>query len=156
MNAPGAARGKRLATSPQPRLSTERLLRTLDLSHLLVRRLDGTILFCTPGIARLYGWPQEEMDGKCSHSLLKTEFPRPLPEINERLLAMGYWSGELRHVRRDGSGLSVASHWSLQCGDTGQALSVVEVNSEISDWNRRGNIARFSAKRTPCYFAGAT
>jgi hypothetical protein len=36
---------KRLATSPQRRLSTEQLLRTLDLSHLLARRLDGTTLY---------------------------------------------------------------------------------------------------------------
>ena len=132
MNAPGAARGKRLATSPHPRLTTEQLLRTLDLSHLLVRRLDGTILFCTPGIAMLYGWPQDEMLGKCSHSLLKTEFPQPLNEINERLLAMRCWSGELTHVRRDGSRLSVASHWSLQSDDTGQSFWVVEVSNEIT------------------------
>ncbi len=117
---------------PEQRLAAEDLLQVLNLAPTMVRRLDGTILFCSAGICKLYGWQLEEMLGKCSHTLLRTEFPTSVEEIDRRLLSEGRWAGELKHVCRDGSTVWVASYWALQRDQHGDPVLVLEVNNDIT------------------------
>src|SRR5271165_851695 len=131
MDATGAKSG-RAGSIPEQRLTSEDLRQILDLAPTMVRKLDGTILFCTAGICQLYGWQLEEMLGKRSHTLLRTEFPSPLDEIDRHLLNHGSWAGDLKHVRRDGSYVWVASYWVLQRDRQGDPVSVLEVNNDIS------------------------
>jgi PAS domain S-box-containing protein len=91
----------------------ERLAAALDLAEVAVRRLDGTILHWSRGMRDLYGFAPEEAVGRVSHDLLRTEFPAPLPRINEALLRDGRWRGELVHRAQDGSRMVVASRWRL-------------------------------------------
>ena len=132
MSASGAGRGQKVTGDTQAYFTPEELFRTFDLSQMMVRRIDGTILFCTTGTSELYGWPQKEMLGKSSHLLLQTEFPTPLEAINRHLLKHGWWTGELKHVRQDGTSIWVASHWALQTDKDGDPSIVWEVNSEIT------------------------
>ena len=132
MNFSGAAEDKRPLNAIFRGLNPEELFLTFDLSQTIVRRLDGTIVFCTAGICRLYGWAKEEMVGRVSHELLQTEFPAPLEEIENDLLKHGGWTGELKHVRRDGSNIWVASHWALQTDQYGDPTWVVEVNNDLT------------------------
>jgi two-component system, cell cycle sensor histidine kinase and response regulator CckA len=110
----------------------EELSQVLDLAHILVRKLDGTILFCTTGVSRLYGWSCEEMLGKPSHELLATEFPEPLEQINAELIAKGQWSGELNHRTCEGGRIWVASHWALHRDEAGDPAAVIEINNDIT------------------------
>lgn len=80
---------------------------------------------------QLYGWTRDEAVGACSHDLLQTEFPQPLDQINGILIKSGEWEGELRHTRKDGSGLVVASHWAVHA-PPGQEPTVIEVNNDIT------------------------
>ena len=59
----------------------------LDLAHdaIMVLRMDGKIRFWNRGAQEIYGWTREEAEGKLSHALLQTQFPRPLEEIDEWL-----------------------------------------------------------------------
>jgi len=108
----------------------------LDLAHVMIRSVDGTIWLWTRGMERLYGYTREQAVGQISHRLLGTAFPRPRGEIDAELLGRGQWSGELVHRRRDGAAVTVASHWSLSRDDRGRPIAVTEVNNDITEQKR--------------------
>ena len=103
----------------------------LNLSHAMVREADGRIITWTDGMARLYGWTREQAEGRLSHELLQTRFPRPLEEINVQLLRDGRWEGELTHVRPDGAEVAVASFWVVHRDAAGK-VCVLEVNNDMT------------------------
>ena len=109
--------------------------RLLDLAQdaIIDRHLDGSIIFWNLGAQKTYGWSKNEAVGKATHTLLRTEFPEPLDEIERQLLNRGWWEGELVHTRRDGVRISVASTWVLQRGDQGQPVYILETNRDITE-----------------------
>lgn len=106
----------------------------LDVEHdaLLVRALDGTIRFWNKGAEYLYGWESRDTLGKRSHNLLQTIFPQPLETIEEELAHKGYWEGDLVHIRRDGSRMTVKSRWEMQYDDRENFGTVIEINTVYS------------------------
>ena len=106
----------------------------LDLAPdaILVRTLDGQIVFWNHGAEALYGWSRAEATGRIVPDLLRTQFPRPWPEIRAELLEHGHWEGELVHTRRDGSSIIVSSRWAMQLADLEHAQSVLEINTDIT------------------------
>jgi PAS domain S-box-containing protein len=108
------------------------LAAALDRTQSLVRGKDGIIRHWSLGAETMYGWSKEEAVGRRSHELLGTEFPRPLAEIEDELWRNGSWSGELKHRRRDGGELWVASHWILGRNSGDGLESIVEVNNDIT------------------------
>ncbi len=116
------------ARSPSGRAFT----RAFDLTHAIVRDLDGRICFWSSSMEHLYGWSRAEALGRISHDLLKTEFPTSLDEINAELVSKGYWLGELRHRARDGRTIAVSSRWVLDRDEAGSATWVIEVDNDIS------------------------
>jgi PAS domain S-box-containing protein len=107
--------------------------RILDLAPVLIRDIGSRIVFWNTGAELMYGWTSEEALEKISYSLMKTEFPRPMEEIKARLLARGYWEGELVHTRKNGERLVVASHWVLHRDEEGKPKAVLEVNNDITE-----------------------
>lgn len=107
-----------------------RLADLLELSYepMLVWRLDGPIEFWNAGAERLYGFAADEAVGHGSHALLQTKFPTEFVELRSRLRNEGHWSGELRHVCRDGREVVVDSRMQLFGGDT-----VLEVNRDVTE-----------------------
>jgi PAS domain S-box-containing protein len=108
----------------------------LDLAPVLIRDLNGRIIFWNKGAEQMYGWTSEEALEKITHVLFKTEFPRPLEEIKARVLARGHWEGELTHTTRDGNRIVVASHWVLHKDADGKPKAILEVNNDITDRRR--------------------
>jgi PAS domain S-box-containing protein len=106
---------------------------TISADALMVRNLDGTIRYWSGGAKKLYGWEPSEVLGTTSHQLLKTVFPVPLEVIEEELRAKGRWEGQLIHVRRDGSRVTVASRWDLEQKpySQGRANMVIETKGPI-------------------------
>jgi PAS domain S-box-containing protein len=98
---------------------------------IFIRDSQDRITYWNEGAQRLYGWNKAEALGHVTHALLHTQFPRPLDEIQQRLRAEGCWKGELKHTRRDGSLLTVASYWTLQ-RDARLSPSVLEINYDIT------------------------
>jgi PAS domain S-box-containing protein len=99
---------------------------------ILVRTMDGHVVFWNRGAETLYGWARDEATGRIVHELLRTRFPRPLPELQAELLQHGFWEGELVHTRRDGSTLIVSSRWAVQAANGEQPQSVLEINTDIT------------------------
>jgi PAS domain S-box-containing protein len=107
----------------------------LDLTHdtVFVRDMKDVITYWNRGAQELYGWSSEEAVGKVSHDLTRTIFPEPLDDINTKLLRTGRWEGELVHATRDGTRVTVASRWSLQRDERGNATAILETNNNITE-----------------------
>jgi PAS domain S-box-containing protein len=120
---------KMAAVSQLPAMPTRRE-NILSKDAVMIRNLDGTIRYWSGGAQKLYGWAAQDALGVTSHRLLETVFPAPLEAIEEELRAKGYWEGQLIHKRRDGSKITVTSHWDLQENPTSQdqSITVIEVN----------------------------
>jgi len=110
----------------------------LDLAHdaIMVRDLDGRIIFWNQGAAERYGWSKQEAFGRSSHQLLQTNFPQPLEQIMAALQREGFWEGELEHSRRNAERIVVASRWVLQRRSSDQSQTVMEINNEITERKR--------------------
>ena len=97
---------------------------------------DSMIIYWNPGAAELYQYSAEEAIGRSSHSLLKTVFPAPLDELRKTLFETGQWSGELIQERRDGSHVTVASHWAVHRDENDEPVAILEVNTDITERKR--------------------
>lgn len=107
----------------------------LDLAHdaILVRDLEGRILFWNRGAETMYGWPAEQALGKICFQLLRTEFPQPINEIDVQVLEQGHWEGELIHYTRDGVSVSVASRLALQRDIDGAPMRILIITNDITE-----------------------
>jgi hypothetical protein len=56
--------------------------------------------------------------------------------IDATLLRDGRWEGELVHALRSGAQIVVASRQALQRDDSGRAVAILEINTDISDRKR--------------------
>jgi len=108
----------------------ERLASLLTLSSeaMLVWHLDEGIEFWNAGAERLYGFTSEEAVGRTSHALLQTKFPVEFIELITRLRNERHWSGELRHICKDGHEVIVESRLQLLSDGT-----VIEVNRDVTE-----------------------
>ena len=107
--------------------------RILDLAPVVIRDLSGRIIFWNAGAEQMYGWKIAEALDKLIHTLLQTEFPRPLEEIKARLYAHNHWEGELVHTRKDGASIVVASHWVLHRDEQDKPKAILEINNDITE-----------------------
>jgi len=98
---------------------------------MMIRTMEGRINSWDRGAAELYGWKEEEAIGKISHDLLRTQFPKPLEEIESELVRNGRWEGKLVHRTRDGARVVVRSQWALNFEEGSEA--VVEINTPAGD-----------------------
>jgi PAS domain S-box-containing protein len=114
---PGSERAERLAS-----------LLTLSYEPMLVWQLNGPIEFWNTGAGRLYGFAPEEAVGRSSHALLQTRFPVEFTELISQLQNRRYWSGELRHICKDGREVIVESRQQLLSDGT-----VIEVNRDVTE-----------------------
>jgi PAS domain S-box-containing protein len=118
------------------RYRTEVVLRQhaslLDIAPVLVRDMDDRIVFWSTGLAKLYKFSREEAEGHISHDLLKTVFPEPLKEIQQKLNSAGIWEGELLHRDREGNQVVVNSQWVLSRDSHGSPMRILELNADIT------------------------
>jgi PAS domain S-box-containing protein len=129
----------------------------LDLTHdtIFVRDMNDVIRYWNRGAEELYGWSPDEAMGQVSHRLTQTIFSAPLDEINATLFQTGRWEGELRHSRRDGSQVIVASRWSLQRDSSGTPIAILESNNDITPRKRAEAELRDSERRHRHIFQAA-
>jgi len=111
-------------------------LLNLTSDAILTRELDGTIRFWNDGAQRMYGFTKEEAVGRVSHELLMTQFPMPKDDIAGEVMTVGHWEGELTHTTRDARLVTVASRWRLKPASKGHQPSILETNTDVTEWRR--------------------
>jgi PAS domain S-box-containing protein len=115
-------------TSTRELAERARLL-DLSLDAIIVRDLSDHIRWWNKGAEKLYGWTDQEVSGKNLHSLLQTEFPKPLEEIVAQLHSEGQFSGEVVQIARDGRRIPSLCHWVLDFGTESILASYTDITA---------------------------
>lgn len=111
------------------------LVNVLDLATdaIIVCDLERTILFWNQGATRLYGWTADEALDKKAHEIFHIETDAVL-KCMSGLLGKGDWSGEMKHLRKDGSPALVTSRWTLvRDEDSSEPKSILLINTDITE-----------------------
>jgi two-component system CheB/CheR fusion protein len=104
----------------------------LNLVPVLVLDSQRRITLWNAACQRVYGYSAEEAIGQIAHNLLSTEFPCGRADIDAQLERSGSWEGELTHVCKDGTRLTVASHWILHRRRPEQPPVILEMDTDIT------------------------
>jgi PAS domain S-box-containing protein len=123
-------------------------IQLLDNIHdaVILRDMEGAIIFWNRGAEEMYGWTQAEALGLKAEVLLQTQFPQPIEEITAELLLNDRWEGELVKSRRDGSSAVMSSRWVLLRSAQGEPLAIFQINSDITQRNLAEERQNFLAK----------
>ena len=106
----------------------------LEVAHdaIIIRDLQSRIRYWNHGAQETYGWTSEEALGKATHSFLQTKFPISLQAVDEQLVNVGTWEGELAHTTRDGQRIVALSRQVLRRDETGKPSAILEINRDIT------------------------
>lgn len=103
---------------------------------ILVRSMNGQILFWNKGAETLYGWSSEDAIGQDADQLLYQDELKDSKEIHQCLMCEGSWKGERKQVTRAGQSITVMSRWSLVTDEKGHPNAVLTVNTDITQSKR--------------------
>ena len=96
--------------------------------------MSSRISYWNHGAERLYGWSAQEAMGKRFGELLCDEQAH-YETAFAHTLTDGEWSGELAHVRRDGSKVDTDTRWTLLAPDAvpGACQKILVIGTDISE-----------------------
>jgi PAS domain S-box-containing protein len=122
------------ARAAQARLEWQAGLLEQTHDAVLVWELEGRLVYWNRAAELLYGWPRDEVLGKRSHELLRSNPAEAdsMSVVETLLRQRGEWSGELRQWTRDGKALTVESRQVVLAAQSGPAL-ILESNRDITD-----------------------
>jgi two-component system cell cycle sensor histidine kinase/response regulator CckA len=103
---------------------------------ILVRDLEGHILFWNKSAERIYGWSADEVRGMNADNLLNQAPSPQLEEANRALAEKGEWTGEVQQITRACNKILVESRWTLVRDAKGRPKSILVVNSDITEKKR--------------------
>jgi PAS domain S-box-containing protein len=95
---------------------------------IIVRNMNGVLLFWNSGAEALYGWRREEVLGKSIHQILHTKFPKGSNDVDTALAQTGKWNGNLTQLTRDRQEVTVACRKALKAGGN----AILEINRDIT------------------------
>jgi PAS domain S-box-containing protein len=95
---------------------------------IIVRDMNGVLLYWNSGAEALYGWRREEVSGKSIHQVLQTRFPNGLSDVENALAQTGKWNGNLTQFTRGGQEVTVACRKALKTGGN----AILEINRDIT------------------------
>jgi two-component system cell cycle sensor histidine kinase/response regulator CckA len=138
---PAVQRALRLADEVRKRKDAERRIHEqaalLDKAQdaIVVNDTAGHVKYWNDSAARIFGWSASEASGRDVAELLRAERPQ-LQEAWRRVLESDEWNGEMRLINKAGVDVLVASRWSLVRDADGQPLSVLTINTDITERKR--------------------
>lgn len=102
----------------------------LDLATeaIMVRDLQGRVLFWNTGAETLYGWSREEAVGQDMHNLLQTVFPTARDLIENALNETRVWQGNLVQKTRSGAEVVVSCRKTMNH----EGNAILEVSRDIT------------------------
>ena len=99
---------------------------------ILVRDINGKILFWNKGAEILYGWSREEALGRNVAELYYSDSKR-FEEINGLTISRGEWQGEVQHLTKDRREITVEARWNLIRDGKGRPKSVLAINTDVTE-----------------------
>ena len=123
-------------TAQAERLRVKAKLLELSSDAIITRDKDSIITFWNRGAELTYGWKAEEAIGKNCRSLLEGALTRTGEDIDAALRTHDRWSGEITHVKRDGTRIVVDSRQVVHREPEGEVLEILEINRDVSERKR--------------------
>lgn len=100
---------------------------------IIVHDLSHGVLYWNKSAERLYDWTANEAMRKDVRELIYKHLTPGYEEAIQALLDKGEWGGEIRQVNRQGKELVSESHWTLVRDERGEPLSVLSINTNITE-----------------------
>ncbi|MEM6752162.1 MAG: PAS domain S-box protein [Cyanobacteria bacterium P01_C01_bin.38] len=117
----------------EKKIAEQAVLLDVATDAILLRDLEGTILYCNQSAESMYGWTAEEFLGKSANELLFKEYTQELAEAMREVLQNGAWQGELKKVTKQGRDITVASRWTLIRDEAENPKSILTVDTDITE-----------------------
>ena len=107
-------------------------------SAVIVTDMNLQIQSWNEAAERIYGWSAEEVIGKRSLELFKTEFGTgdSVSDSQRELFTNGTWQREIVQSRKDGSKVQIYASLNLFKDESGNPLVVIGVTNDISERKR--------------------
>ena len=99
---------------------------------IVVRDIDGKILFWNKGAEFVYGWTQGEAIGRNGAQLCYSD-SKKFDEINALTISRGEWQGEVQNLTKNGREITVEARWNLIRDNEGRPKSVLAINTDITE-----------------------
>jgi len=99
---------------------------------IIVRDMEGIILYWNNGAENMYGWKREEVVGRSICGLLFNG-AGGLQEVNTSLLAAGEWNGEVRQQTLNRGEIAVEVRRTLIRDERGNPKSVLSINTDVTE-----------------------
>ncbi len=103
---------------------------------IMVRDLEGRILFWNRSAERIFGWRADEALGKTTHARYMSATSGQIAEAEMKIFETGEWTGEMWQLTKDGREIIVESRWTLVRDDQGKPKSILEINTDITEKKR--------------------
>jgi len=100
---------------------------------IIVRDLEGHVLYWNKSAERISGWSANEAVGKNISDLLYTENQSHYEAAMGALTEKGEWVGELSQRTKEDREIVAECHWTLVPGETGKPVSVFAINTDITE-----------------------
>lgn len=117
----------------EQRIREQAALLDIATDAILVRDLEGKILFWNKGAERIYGWVAEVALGQLASQFLYKPMSHHFEEAQQVLIEKGEWYGELEQVTQTGQIIIVESRWTLMRDDDHRPKSVLVVSTDITE-----------------------
>jgi PAS domain S-box-containing protein len=100
---------------------------------IIVRDLEGRVLYWNKSAERISGWSANEAIGKNICDLLYKENLSHYEAAMRALTEKGEWVGELSQRTKEDREIVAECHWTLVPGETGKPVSVFAINTDITE-----------------------
>ena len=137
----GIARDITERRQTEQRLREQAALLDCAQDAIMVRDLEGRILFWNRSAERIFGWRADEVVGKNTLDRSMPAISAQIAEAEKKVLEEGEWTGEMWQPTKDGRELIVESRWTLVQDDDGHPKSILVINTDITE--RKGLEAQF-------------
>jgi PAS domain S-box-containing protein len=120
----------------------------LDIAHeaIMVKDLDGRILYWNKGAERTFGWTSAETVGRKAIDFLYDDAV-VFDDARTTLLAAGDWKGEQVRHTKDGHDIVVDSGWTLVRDEQGRPKSILAIHIDITERKRAVETLRAAEER---------
>lgn len=113
----------------------QRQAELMDLAYdaIIVRNLEGKIIFWNRGAEASYGWKKEDVLGKDIKLCLQTEYPEPFVKVLVSFLRDEHWEGQVVHTTRADRKVRVVTRWALRKDDRGRPEAILQIERNITN-----------------------
>ena len=99
---------------------------------ILVRDINGKVLFWNKGAEFVYGWTRDEALGRNVAELYYAD-SKKFEEINAVTISRGEWQGEVQHLTKHGREITIEARWTVIRDNEGRPKSILAINTDITE-----------------------